>query len=311
MRGKSSASTKRTTTREQLRVTKKRLGRGLDALLSGEVVADLGAGQKGPGIPEGVQVAEIGLDQVVPNRYQPRRDFNEEALAELVASIRSQGVMQPVVVRRRAQGGYELVAGERRWRAAGLAGLDAIPALIRDVSDEQASAMALIENIQREDLNPLEEAHALQRLRDEFGLTQQQVADAVGKSRVAVTNLLRLLNLGPAVRDLLVAGAIEMGHARALLSLDSVVQERAANDVVARGLSVRQTEALVRRLQQGKGPGRPSEAVRDADTAHLERELSEKIGAPVSISCNAKGRGRLVIRYGSLEELDGILGHIR
>jgi ParB family chromosome partitioning protein len=294
-----------------LLVTKKRLGRGLDALLSGEVVADLGAGQKGPGTPEGVQVAEIALDQVVPNRYQPRRDFNEEALAELVASIRSQGVMQPVVVRRRAQGGYELVAGERRWRAAGLAGLDAIPALIRDVSDEQASAMALIENIQREDLNPLEEAHALQRLRDEFGLTQQQVADAVGKSRVAVTNLLRLLNLGPAVRDLLVAGAIEMGHARALLPLDSVVQERTANDVVARGLSVRQTEALVRRLQQGKGPGSSSEVVRDADTAHLERELSEKVGAPVSISCNAKGRGRLVIRYGSLEELDGILGHIR
>jgi ParB family chromosome partitioning protein len=294
-----------------LLVTKKRLGRGLDALLSGEVVADLGAGQKGPGTREGVQVAEIALDQVVPNRYQPRRDFNEEALAELVASIRSQGVMQPVVVRRRAQGGYELVAGERRWRAAGLAGLDAIPALIRDVSDEQASAMALIENIQREDLNPLEEAHALQRLRDEFGLTQQQVADAVGKSRVAVTNLLRLLNLGPAVRDLLVAGAIEMGHARALLPLDSVVQERTANDVVARGLSVRQTEALVRRLQQGKGPGSSSEVVRDADTAHLERELSEKVGAPVSISCNAKGRGRLVIRYGSLEELDGILGHIR
>jgi ParB family chromosome partitioning protein len=292
-------------------VSKRKLGRGLDALLSSEVVADLGSADKGRGSPEGVQIAEIGLDQVVPNRYQPRRDFNEEALAELVSSIRSQGVMQPVVVRPRAQGGYELVAGERRWRAAGLAGLDVIPALIRDVSDEQASAMALIENIQREDLNPLEEAHALQRLRDEFGLTQQQVADAVGKSRVAVTNLLRLLNLGPAVRDLLVAGSIEMGHARALLSLDSVVQERAANEVVARQLSVRQTEALVRRLQHGKGPGRSPEAVRDADTARLERELSDKIGAPVSISCNAKGRGRLVIRYGSLEELDGILGHIR
>ena len=292
-------------------MSKRRLGRGLDALLSGDVVAELGTADKGTGPREGVQVAEIGLDQVVPNRYQPRRDFNEEALAELVASIKSQGVMQPIVVRPRAQGGYELVAGERRWRAAGLAGLDAIPALIREVSDEQASAMALIENIQREDLNPLEEAHALQRLRDEFGLTQQQVADAVGKSRVAVTNLLRLLNLGPAVRDLLVAGAIEMGHARALLSLDSVAQERAANEVVARGLSVRQTEALVRRLQQGKGPGRVSDTSRDADTVHLERELSAKIGAPVSISCNAKGRGRLVIRYSSLEELDGILGHIR
>ncbi|NIP13718.1 MAG: ParB/RepB/Spo0J family partition protein [Pseudomonadales bacterium] len=292
-------------------MSKRRLGRGLDALLSSEVVADLGSGEKGPASPEGARIAEIALDELVPNRYQPRRDFNEEALAELVASIKSQGVMQPVVVRPRAQGGYELVAGERRWRAAGLAGLKAIPALVREVSDEQASAMALIENIQREDLNPLEEAHALQRLRDEFGLTQQQVADAVGKSRVAVTNLLRLLNLGPAVRDLLVAGAIEMGHARALLSLDSVAQERAANEVVARQLSVRQTEALARRMQQGAGPARSSDKARDTDTAHLERELSDRIGAPVSISCNAKGRGRLVIRYGSLEELDGILGHIK
>jgi ParB family transcriptional regulator, chromosome partitioning protein len=286
-------------------VSRKRLGRGLDALLSGD------------GAPAGQtagSVSEIPVDQVVRGRYQPRRSFSEEGLAELAASIRAQGLMQPIVVRPRVHGGFELIAGERRWRAARLAGLERIPAVVREVGDEQASAMALIENIQREDLSPLEEAHALQRLRDEFGLTQQQVADAVGKSRVAVTNLLRLLNLAPGVRELLDRGAIEMGHARALLSLAPLEQERLAADVAARHLSVRQTEALVRQLQARAEAReiRPARGDRekDSDTRRLEQDLSERVGAPVSISHSLAGKGQLVIRYSSLDELDGILRHI-
>jgi ParB family chromosome partitioning protein len=259
--------------------------------------------------PRADRIDEIAISAVVRGRYQPRLGFNEDALAELAASIRAQGVIQPVVVRPRAQGGYELVAGERRWRAAQMAGLSAIPAVIKEVSDEQASAMALVENIQREDLNPLEEAQAMQRLKEEFDLTQQQVADAVGRSRVAVTNLLRLLNLAAPVRDMLLGGYIEMGHARALLSLDAIGQERIANDVATRQLSVRQTEALVRRLRQGKpAPAQP--VLKDADTRRLEQDITAKIGAPVSITVNAKGKGQLVIRYTSLDELDGILKHI-
>jgi ParB family chromosome partitioning protein len=294
-------------------VSRKRLGRGLDALLSGDVAADLkegaGAVDIAPGAARGTHIEELALESVVGSRYQPRLAFDEDALAELASSIKAQGIMQPVVVRSRAQGGYELVAGERRWRAAQLAGLTSIPAVIRDVSDAQASAMALIENIQREDLNPLEEAQALQRLKEEFDLTQQEVADAVGKSRVAVTNLLRLLNLAPAVREMLLAGSIEMGHARALLSLEPLGQERLANEVATRQLSVRQTEALVRQLQQGKTSSRRT-TVKDADTRRLEQDITERIGAPVTISFNAKGRGQLVIRYSSLDELDGILKHI-
>jgi ParB family chromosome partitioning protein len=294
-------------------VSRKRLGRGLDALLSGDVAADLkegaGAVDIAPGAARGTHIEELALESVVGSRYQPRLAFDEDALAELASSIKAQGIMQPVVVRSRAQGGYELVAGERRWRAAQLAGLTSIPAVIRDVSDAQASAMALIENIQREDLNPLEEAQALQRLKEEFDLTQQEVADAVGKSRVAVTNLLRLLNLAPAVREMLLAGSIEMGHARALLSLEPLGQERLANEVATRQLSVRQTEALVRQIQQGKTSSRRT-TVKDADTRRLEQEITERIGAPVTISFNANGRGQLVIRYSSLDELDGILKHI-
>jgi ParB family chromosome partitioning protein len=289
------------------------LGRGLDALLSGDVAADLqedsrtsNAGAQGR---RHTHINELAIESIVGGRYQPRLGFNEDTLTELAASIKAQGVMQPVVVRPRPQGGYELVAGERRWRAARMAGLSDIPVVIRDVTDEQASAMALIENIQREDLNPLEEAQGLQRLKDEFELTQQQVADAVGKSRVAVTNLLRLLNLAPPVRDMLLAGAIEMGHARALLSLDAIGQERIANEVASRQLSVRQTEALVRRIQQGKPAASPA-LVKDADTRRLEQDISEKIGAPVTITFNARGKGQLVIRYTSLDELDGILKHL-
>ena len=277
-------------------MSKKRLGRGLDALLAPDAaapktqtatqpVAGSVTQQRAPGSPES-DLTEVPVHEDVRGRYQPRQQFSQESLEELAASIRAQGLMQPIVVRGRAQGGYELVAGERRWRAAQLAGLTRIPAVVKNVSDEQASAMALIENIQREDLNPLEEAAALQRLKDEFALTQQQVADAVGKSRVAVTNLLRLLNLTPAVRELLLHGAIEMGHARALLSLDSAAQERVAHQVAERRLSVRQTESLVRQLLKGgTAPGRAATtADADPDTRRLEREITDRIGAPVTIS---------------------------
>jgi ParB family chromosome partitioning protein len=220
--------------------------------------------------------------------------------------------MQPIVVRPRPQGGFELIAGERRWRAARLAGLARIPAVVREVSDEQASAMALIENSQREDLNPLEEAAALNRLKDEFGLTQQQVADAVGKSRVAVANLLRLLNLASPVREMLETGEIEMGHARALLALPAMDQERLARVVALKHLSVRQTEALVRQRQEAPARTRPAApAARDPDTMRLEQELSDRIGAPVSIQHGRSGGGQLVIDYSSLDELDGILKHLR
>ena len=287
-------------------MSKRRLGRGLDALLSSE----------GPASAEAAgDLSEIAVDRIVRGRYQPRQQFDQESLEELAASIRSQGLMQPVVVRPRATGGFELIAGERRWRAAQLAGLTRIPAVVKEVSDEQASAMALIENIQREDLNPLEEASALQRLRDEFQLTQQQVADAVGKSRVAVTNLLRLLNLAPAVRELLQSGALEMGHARALLSLTAAEQEGLAREVAAKHLSVRQTEALVRRYQNGREANRNALSggapVKDQDTRRLELDLAERVGAPVSINHSASGKGQLVISYSSLDELQGILRHIR
>jgi ParB family transcriptional regulator, chromosome partitioning protein len=289
-------------------VSRKRLGRGLDALLSTD---------PSPHSDNEAQQAEIAIADVVRGRYQPRREFDQASLDELAASIKAQGLMQPIVVRPRPQGGFELIAGERRWRASQLAGLTRIPAVVKDVSDEQASAMALIENIQREDLNPLEEAFALQRLKDEFNLTQQQVADAIGKSRVAVTNLLRLLNLAPPVRDMLQSGAIEMGHARALLSLTSLDQERLAHEVANRHLSVRQTEALVRQRLEGSasgngGAGRNAPAPpRDRDTARLEQELSERIGAPVRIVHSTSGRGQLQISYTNLDELQGILKHLR
>ncbi|MDX5298490.1 MAG: ParB/RepB/Spo0J family partition protein, partial [Gammaproteobacteria bacterium] len=231
-------------------VTKKRgLGeRGLGALLSGSSAKS--SASKEAATPEDGELRDLPVDLIQRGRYQPRRDMDPEALQELSDSIRQQGVMQPVVVRPIGEGRYELIAGERRWRATQLAGLDRIPAVIRDVPDEAAIAMALIENIQREDLNPIEEAFALQRLQDEFGLTQQQVADAVGKSRTTITNLLRLIGLAPDVRVMLEHGDLEMGHGRALLTLPADVQLQVARQIVSRGLSVRQTEALVRRLQQ-------------------------------------------------------------
>jgi ParB family transcriptional regulator, chromosome partitioning protein len=298
-------------------MTRKRgLGRGLDALLGTAAVDDAGlpyeaVHEHAERTPSGASLAEVPLDEIHPGQYQPRHAIDEGSLEELAASIRAQGVMQPVVLRRRALGGYELIAGERRWRATRLAGLQRIPAVIRDVSDERAVAMALIENIQREDLSPLEEAMALQRLQEEFHLTQQQVADAVGKSRVAVTNLLRLLNLAPPVRQMLADGLLEMGHARALLSLSPSQQEGAAHLVVKRGLSVRQTEALARALQSDGTSRREPPKPKDGDTRRLEMELSERLGAPVSINFDGRSKGELIVRYSSMEQLDGILRHLR
>lgn len=293
-------------------MSKKRLGRGLDALLSAAAdpipAREPGAGDAVAEPPTGLK--EVPVEKISRSRYQPRRDFDDEALAELAASIKAQGLMQPVVVRPRPGGTFELIAGERRWRASQLAGMTHVPVVVKDASDEQASAMALIENIQREDLNPLEEAMALDRLREEFELTQQQIADTVGKSRVAVANLLRLLNLSPRVRDMLANGDLEMGHARAMLSLAPIDQERAALEVIERGLSVRQTEALVRKLQAP----RPSPArvpAKTPDTLTLERDLTEKVGAPVAIAQDGKGKGTVTIRFSSLEELDGVLAHIK
>ncbi len=285
-------------------MTRKRgLGRGLDALL-GEV-SDSGSR------PAQELMSELALESIQRGRHQPRMEMREEALQELTNSIKAQGVMQPIVVRRAATQGpnprYEIIAGERRWRAAQRAGLTTIPAIVREASDEVAVALGLVENIQREDLNPIEEGVALQRLQDEFHLTQQQVADAVGKSRVAVTNLLRLLNLSPEARSLLERGELEMGHARALLGLDADRQYDAAKQVVRQGLSVRQTEAMVRRMQRPETRALRRE---DPDTRRLERELAEKLGAEVQIRHTAKGKGRMVIRYASLEELDGILRRI-
>jgi ParB family chromosome partitioning protein len=281
------------------------LGRGLDALLGA-------AGDEDGDVAAASDLAEVPIDSIHRSAYQPRQEFAQEGLNELAASIRSQGVMQPIVLRRRAIGGYEIIAGERRWRAARLAGLSTIPALVRDVGDERAVAMALIENIQREDLNPLEEAVALQRLQEEFHLTQQQVADAVGKSRVAVTNLMRLLQLAANVREMLAHGDLEMGHARALLSLAPRDQGDVAKQVVARGLSVRQTEALVRQTVEPRPTGRgPARSNKDPDTRRLEIELSERLGAPVTIDFDGRSRGRLSIRYNSLDELDGILKRLR
>jgi ParB family chromosome partitioning protein len=233
------------------------------------------------------------------------------ALQELADSIKTQGVMQPIVVRPIGPNMYEIVAGERRWRATQLAGLDNIPAIIRDIPDETAIAMALIENIQRENLNPMEEAIALQRFADEFSFTHQQIADAVGKSRATVSNLLRLMALNPEAKTLLEHGDMEMGHARALLALPENMQGKAARAVVAKGLSVRQTEAMVRTLLTQADKPAESDKTMDPNVRKLQDQLSERLGAPVQIEYNARGKGRLSIAYNSLDELDGILAHIK
>lgn len=295
---------------------RKGLGRGLDALLGGmnqeanrdtAVIGDPAIAQPSQAANDGL--SHLPVDIIQRGKYQPRRDMQNEALEELAESIKAQGVMQPIVVRPIADGRYEIIAGERRWRAAQIAGLDKIPAVIKDVPDEAAIAMALIENIQREDLNPIEEAFALKRLQDEFELTHQEVAAAVGKSRTTVTNLLRLISLSDEVKRLLEHGDIEMGHARALLTLDETDQRELARQVVSKDLSVRQTEALVRRVQQQLTKAVPMDKV-DPDIKKLEESLAEQIGVPVQLQHSAKGKGRLVLKYNSLDELDGILRHM-
>jgi ParB family chromosome partitioning protein len=278
-------------------VTKKRgLGRGLDALLP----------KKAELAPPKTGLEEIPIEFIQPGKYQPRVYFAEESIAELSDSIKAQGIIQPIVLRPIANDRYEIIAGERRWRAAQLAGLAKVPAVIRTVDDDSALAMSLIENIQREDLNPLEEATALQRLIDDFQFTHQEVADAVGKSRSAVTNTLRLTQLSPPVAEMLVAGDLEMGHARALLTLEAKEQVVVAKQVVARGLNVRQTEELIRAARKVAVDG-PVKPAQDADTKRLEQNLGQTLGQPVQIKHSRKGAGKLVICYSSLDELDGIL----
>ncbi len=288
-------------------VKKRGLGRGLDALLGGTSVTSL---EEQAQKADSREFQYLPLDLIQRGKYQPRRDMDPAALEELAQSIKAQGVMQPIVVRPIANGRFEIIAGERRWRATQQAGLDTIPAMVREVPDQAAIAMALIENIQREDLNPIEEAVALQRLQQEFQLTQQQVAEAVGKSRVTITNLLRLIALPEEIKILLSHGDLEMGHARALLGLQSAQQVEGARHVVARGLTVRQTEALVRQwLNTQEQPVVESKV--DPDISRLEQRLAEKLGAAVQIKHGQKGRGQLVIKYSSLDELQGVLAHIR
>ncbi|WP_312143865.1 MULTISPECIES: ParB/RepB/Spo0J family partition protein [Stutzerimonas stutzeri subgroup] len=288
--------------------TKKRgLGRGLDALLGG---ASVSAMQEEAAKVDTRELQHLPLDLIQRGKYQPRRDMDPQALEELAQSIKNHGVMQPIVVRPVSGGRFEIIAGERRWRASQQAGLEKVPALVREVPDEAAIAMALIENIQREDLNPIEEAVALQRLQQEFQLTQQQVADAVGKSRVSISNLLRLIALPEEIKTLLSHGDLEMGHARALLGLPAEQQVEGARHVVARGLTVRQTEALVRQWLSSKEAPKAEVKV-DPDISRLEQRLAERLGSPVQIKHGQRGKGQLVIRYSSLDELQGVLAHIR
>lgn len=292
-------------------VKKRGLGRGLDALLgasSNNQRDNLAAGSPAG---EDKTLKELPVDLIQRGKYQPRRDIEPESLQELANSIKSQGVMQPIVVRPIGGERYEIIAGERRWRATQLAGLDTIPVVIRDVPDDAAIAMALIENIQREDLNPIEEAMALHRLQQEFELTQQEVANAIGKSRSTVANLLRLMSLQDDVRRLVEHGDIEMGHARALLGLEADDQSHAAHTVVGKGLSVRQTEALVRKLLADKDKPAQEPPRLDPNIRHLQDDLSQRLGTRVSIQHGAAGKGKLVLSYSSLDELDGILSHIK
>ncbi|NLW05286.1 MAG: ParB/RepB/Spo0J family partition protein [Pseudomonadaceae bacterium] len=256
------------------------------------------------------ELKRLPVECLRPGKYQPRREIQPEALEELAASIRQQGIMQPVVVRPLTGGHFEIIAGERRWRAAQLAGLDFIPALVRQAEDRDVIALALIENLQREDLNPLEEAFALQRLQKEFELTQQQVADTVGKSRSSVANLLRLLQLHKEVQRMLKQGDLEMGHARALLGLPEAKQLTFARQLVAKGMSVRQTEAWVRNEQQNSLKNKLQPAI-DPDVKRLEAQLQMKLGTKVKIQHSIQGKGRLEIHYSSLVQLDGILRHLR
>lgn len=299
------------------------LGKGLDALLGipedaetlqDQAVIDSSQELLAQTLADAVSPADGSLQNLPveflhPGQYQPRRDLNSEALQELADSIATQGVMQPIIVRPTGDNKYEIIAGERRWRATQQAGLDTIPAIVREVTDEATIAMALIENIQREDLNAMEESLALIRLRDEFKLTQQQVADAVSKSRSAVTNLMRLASLEKAVQQQLERGELELGHAKCLLGLEGNAQIEAARSVAANAMTVRQTEVLVKKLQNPSPDTKPQAP--NPDIMRLQDELSEKLGAAVSIQHSAKGAGKLIFKYNSVDELDGILAHLK
>lgn len=286
-------------------MSKKRgLGRSLDALLSVSS-PDHHTGAELSVVPAGEQLAQLPVTEIHRGKYQPRRDMDPAALEELANSIRAQGIIQPIIVRP-VGNQYEIIAGERRWRAAQLAGLTEVPAIVRHIPDEAAIAIALIENIQRENLNPVEESMALQRLIDEFEMTHQQVAEAVGKSRATVTNLLRLLTLPEEVRDLLERGRLEMGHARTLITLPADVQLETANLIIARGLSVREAEQLVRELQTEPSPKSPVKSL-DPDIAQLQTSLAKRLKLKVAIKCNEKGRGKLVIHYRNLNELNNLM----
>jgi len=278
----------------------KGLGRGLDALLGGDEPAAVG----------GEALASLAIDALQPGRYQPRARIGQEGLAELAESIKMQGVMQPILARPIGAGRYEIVAGERRWRAARMAGLTTVPALVRDVPDRHALAIALIENLQREDLNPLDEATGIKRLTEEFGMTHAEAADAVGRSRAAITNALRLLELAPPVQELLREGKLDMGHARALLALPALKQIEIAREAVARQLSVRQVEQRVAGMTE-RPAGRARMRI-DRDVARLEEELSGALGTTVTIRTGAKpGSGKLVIHYSSLDQLTALLDRLR
>ncbi|WP_076926043.1 ParB/RepB/Spo0J family partition protein [Pseudoalteromonas sp. EB27] len=297
---------------------KRGLGRGLDALLSSSKPAPSASKEqdtsnvteavKNAAGPNNSELQKLPIEFLHSGKYQPRKDMSEEALEELASSIRSQGIIQPIVVRPIAHNSFEIIAGERRWRAAQIAKLETVPCIIKDVPDEAAVAIALIENIQREDLNAMEEAVALNRLLIEFELTHQQVADAVGKSRTTVTNLLRLNNLNSDVKILLEHGDIEMGHARCLLALEGEAQSDAARLAVAKALTVRETEKLVRSILEPLPAKEITE--KDPDVKQLEQQLAENLGAKVEINYNKKGKGKLVISYTNLDELDGILNRI-
>ncbi len=296
---------------------KRGLGRGLNELLASTKVAPVAVGSSAEESveleaeqqPPGTLLKKIPVDLLQRGKYQPRLDMHPETLQELADSIKAQGLVQPIVVRPIDDKRYEIIAGERRWRASQMAGLQEMPCVIRDVPDQAAMAMALIENIQRENLNPIEESRALQRLIQEFELTHQQTAEAVGRSRASVSNLLRLLDLEEEVKTLLEHGDLEMGHSRALLSLRGDMQRQAAREVVAGGLSVRETERLVKRYQT-PATTKAAKPAADPNVSKLEQQLSETLAAKVSIQHSPKGKGKLVIQYNSLDELDGILTHI-
>jgi len=293
----------------------KGLGRGLDALLAtSKSAADKdaqNAQDENAKYDSHNELKKIPIEFLCPGKYQPRKDMDDQALEELAASIKSQGIIQPIVVRQVDNDKYEIIAGERRWRGAQIAKLDVVPCLVKNIADDAAVAIALIENIQREDLNAMEEAQALERLMIEFNLTHQQVADAVGKSRTTVTNLMRLNGLQTAVKTLLEHGDIEMGHARALLAIEGDLQSELAKQVADAGMTVRQTEALVKKSQNKDTdtPEKPATKV-DPDVARLQNKLSDSLGTHVKIDHNAKGKGKLVISFGDLDQLDGILSKI-